>query len=111
MVFDDHVDAFLHRAREIHQLERNARILHHQLVDFEFHLLFVFEEFFTAQYQQGARHQVAVAAREADRKVREEVHVARCERPYHAEVDECDHVARQDEDVARVRIGVEKAVA
>ena len=111
LVFDDHVDAFLHRAREIHQLERNACILHHQLVDFEFHLLFVFEEFFTAQYQQGARHQVAVTAREADRKVREEVHVARRERSDHAEVDECDHVARQDEDVARVRIGVEKAVA
>ena len=51
-VLDDDVDAVLDRSGEVDRFYRDAGILHHHLVDFEFQFFAVFEEFFTAQRDQ-----------------------------------------------------------
>ena len=77
---------------------------------FESQLFLALEEFFAAERDQGLRDRIAVAAGEADSEIRQEVQVARRQRADHAEIDHRDYVARHDEDVAGVRVGVEESV-
>ena len=108
-MLDQDVDAALHQAREIDLFHWHVADPFEQGVELELQFVHVLVELLAAQAQQGRSHRFGVLADKAYQEVGNEVHFPGTQRTHHPEIDEADYVARHDEDVARMRVGMEEA--
>ena len=80
-------------------------------MQFETQLLFALEKLFVAEGEQCSGNRVAIPFGKPDGEVCQEVHVTRCECTDHTAIDKGHNVIGHDEDIAGMRIRMEKTVS
>src|SRR4051812_23992453 len=107
----DEVEAFADDLDRVDVRERGAVVLVVELPHPRAKFLFLLARIGDAEIGEAPRQVVDVLVRRVDEETRQLGHVVVCELAHLAEVDEPDAVSREHEDVGRVRIAVEEAVA
>ena len=109
-VTDDDIHRFVHHLAEIHLIDGKVFIMSQHVGDLEFKVLEPGKIPFPGKQQQGFGHCMGIAVEVAEHIFSQKLQVFGPQRAHHPEVDERDHIPVQDEKIARMGIGMEKAM-